>query len=84
MQPARIRLHIDRLVLHGIDPREKAAFASALQAELSTALAEGVPAVSRYVTRLDLGAVKWEGRPANQPGPLGAAIGQALYRGLPR
>jgi hypothetical protein len=42
--PARIHLHVERLVLHGIDPRDGAAVGAALRQELSRLLAEqGVP-----------------------------------------
>jgi hypothetical protein len=42
--PARIILHVERLVLHGIDPRDRAAIGAAVRQELSRLLAEqGVP-----------------------------------------
>ena len=70
----RIVLHIDRLVLRGVDPADAQAVRSALQAELGTLLAAAGPHTPWHT-----GAVRL--RPPAVPLPAGAdarALGRAV------
>ena len=77
MSDGRVALHIDRLVLRGIDPSDQRALADGLKTELTRVLAEtglrGAMAKSRRSPVLRLGRV------AMQPGVAGA---RALGRGV--
>ena len=78
--PSRILLHVERLVLHGIDPRDRAAIGAAVRQELTRLLTEqGVPSGWR-----DAGPVQGERLAAQLPSAAApaspAATGTAVAR----
>ena len=81
MSRRRIRLHIDQIVLHGVDPGNKPAFARALRTELGRLL--GSTAASdlnrrRAVSRIDAGKVQVKAKSAN----LARKVAGAVYTGV--
>lgn len=77
-------VHIDRLVLHGVDPRDRRAMAAALQQALSETLAQqpdlGPLAGRGHVADLKVPPIQVEAGAA--PAGLGAAIGRGIGKEL--
>jgi hypothetical protein len=73
-----IRIHIQELVLHGVDPRDRHAIGDAVQNELREALAAQQLDVrdGRAIDRLDAGTLHT--RPGARMHGIGARIGGAL------
>jgi hypothetical protein len=73
-----IRIHIQELVLHGVDPRDRHAIGDAVQNELRDALASRQLDLrdARAIDRLDAGTLRTQ-RGARMRG-LGTQIGGAL------
>ncbi|MEA2490141.1 MAG: hypothetical protein QOH21_1933 [Acidobacteriota bacterium] len=84
MKRRPVRIHIQELVLHGIDPRERHAIGDAVQAELRAALAAQRldPREGRAIERVDGGTVRV--RPRTHMRGLGAQIAGALRGALRR
>ncbi|HKG23555.1 MAG TPA: hypothetical protein VKC34_16765 [Blastocatellia bacterium] len=84
MNPSRLELEIEELVLHGFASSDRHRVAGAMQEELSRLFVEqGVPpALSRAgsIERLDAGA--FEVKPRATPEAAGAEIARAIYGGL--
>jgi hypothetical protein len=80
--PAHVHLHIDRLVLHGVAPGDRAAVLGALQAEITRQLqAPGVAA--RLAGLPSVPALRPAPRAASVGGEaLGRAAATQLVRGL--
>lgn len=80
MKPRSVRVEIDELVLHGVDPRQRYRIADALQAELSRLLAATTPeaAPRAAVARVDAGSF------AVAAAADAASIGQGAARALHR
>ena len=77
-----IDLHIEELVLHGFDPRDRHAIADAVQQELTRLVAErGLSAVNgpAEVARLDGGTIELN---ATRGSVAGAPIAQAVHSTL--
>lgn len=75
-----IELHIEELVLHGFDPRDRHAIADAVQSELTRLVGErGLHAQSIEAPRLDAGTIELNGTRG-----AGAPIAQALHSTLVR
>ncbi len=80
-EPRRITVTVDRLVLHGVDPRDRAAVARALEASLSTALSDaGLPGVAA-INAAGLTA-RIPNPPARGPAALGRAAGKAVHAAI--
>jgi hypothetical protein len=78
-----VDLQIDRLVLDGFQPLDRAALAHALEAELARLIGvQGLPPqlASPGAARLDGGS--FELPPGASPAELGQSIAHGLYRGL--
>ncbi len=84
-QPA-VELHIEELVLHGFEPRDRYRIGEAVQHELTRLIAQmGAPGwLSRggEVERLDGGA--FETSPDSGAKTIGAQVARAVYTGLAR
>lgn len=52
-----VTIHIEELVLHGFDPRDRHAVAGALSAQLATLFADRAPAQDEQIDRLDAGSI---------------------------
>jgi hypothetical protein len=82
--PKSVELHIEELVLHGFEPRDRHRIAEALQQELTRLFTDGgVPASfgeHREISRVDAGAFNVE--PAESVERTGIQIGEAIYGGL--
>ena len=76
----RIVVHIDRLVLRGVDHVDPAALQAALQAELRTQL--GVGDVARQLTPHDGAAVLHVAPDRLRPGTAAAELGRAVAGGI--
>jgi len=78
MNPREIDVHIEKLVLHGFDPRSRWNVADVLESELRGLLvARGLPAAWRAnPERLDAGAIR-----LTNPSGAGRQIASAVYRG---
>jgi len=76
LTPAEIRLHVEEIVLHGVDPADRHAIGDAVRAELARLLAErgisGALANGGGAARLDGGAVHLA--PGASAGEVGAAV----------
>jgi hypothetical protein len=81
--PANIQIHIDELVLHGFDPRDRHAIGDAVQAELTRLMAVSPPDVTGRVDRAQIDAGRYES-PAEGSGAaaVGRAAAGALHRSL--
>jgi len=85
----RLNIHIDRLVLRGVDPLDKLVLANALKAELASVLGAPGSRASlsqssvnpRTIPSLRLGRVPFEPGQAGG-GALGAGIGRAIGKGI--
>lgn len=73
-----VRLHIDRLVLDGVDPRDARAVSEAVQAELTRLLTEAPPTRSAELGR---GVAQV---PHARGAALGASVAGAVHARLPR
>jgi hypothetical protein len=85
MSDRRLSIHIDRLVLRGIDPLDKQALASGLKAELARVLGE--PAARASLEQSRRIPVLKLGRMAMQPGQAGArqfggGVARAIGKGM--
>jgi hypothetical protein len=82
MKPRHIEIHVEEMVLHGVDPSDRHAVGDAVVAELTRLIAEGGLPDTMQVDAAGLrGAV--EGSPASGAA-LGVAVARATYRGAPR
>lgn len=52
-RPSRIEVHIEELVLHGFDPRDRLSIGDAVQSELSRLFAEGDMTLPRRDVHID-------------------------------
>ena len=79
-------VHIDRIVLVGINPRDRAAVSAAVESEMTRLFTEGDrtgdPSASATTERLDAGVFRHSA--AARDGELGAKIGSAVYQGITR
>jgi hypothetical protein len=74
-------VHIDRVVLRGIDPLDQRAFSNALQAELARVLAQ--PQTRAAIARSSATPVLRLGRMTMRPGQAGArALGNGVARAI--
>lgn len=85
MSDGRVNLHIDRLVLRGIDPMDKHALADGLKMELARVLAD--PATRAALSQSRRTPVLRLGRMAMQPGmagarTLGGSVAKAIGKGM--
>ena len=81
--PFDLELHVDELVLEGVDPADREAVAAAMRAELASLLARGglLPSLLRGgALRLEGGDVTVE--PGLAPAALGARIARAVHAGM--
>jgi hypothetical protein len=80
----KVRLHIDRLVLEGLDMpyRSRAALRAAVEREIACLITDGglAPTLARGGALPSLGVPQIEA--AGTPAQLGAAIAGAVYGGL--
>lgn len=83
-----VRLHIDRLVLDGLAlaPADRAHFVAALESELARLVADGgiSPALAHGIAMPSLRAPEVTFAPDAKPSQMGAAVADALYRGVGR
>jgi hypothetical protein len=90
MTAPRIELHIEELVLHGFERRDRHAIADAFERELSRLFSEQLagqglsPALAHNAGQesLDAGAIHLA--PHTKPASIGAQLAQAVYGGLNR
>lgn len=77
-----VRLHIDRLVVHGLEVRDRAALGAAVRAELGRLLAEREWSGARSFAaeRVETAAIR--PAPGAQESSLGAQIAAAALGGL--
>lgn len=76
MEPVRLRVFVDELVLHGVEARDAPAYAAAMQQELGRALAQrGLPAGLTENVRMPSMTVA-------APSSGAAQIGRAIAGGL--
>jgi hypothetical protein len=85
MSDSRVTLHIDRLVLRGIDPLDQRALADGLKKELARVLAQ--PAARADLQQSRRTPLLRLGRIAMQPGlagarSLGVDVARAIGKGL--
>ena len=81
-----VHVHIDRLVLIGVDVRDREALDTAVRGEMARLFAERgwaePPQAGASVERLDAGVLPLDR--STRESTLGAGIGAALHRGLTR
>jgi hypothetical protein len=86
VKPRSIQVHIERLVLEGVAPGDRAGIAASVQQELTRLFAQhGVPGpLSRGIALpgIDAGAFRVAHR--SRPSALGGGVARALYGGLKR
>jgi len=81
VNPRRIEVIIDEVVLHGFEQHHSQAIATGLRTELATALAGWRPAAGADIDRLDSGSVRHPAAVA--PHALGQAVGRHIAHVLP-
>jgi len=85
-RPPDIRVHIDRIVLIGVDPRDREALGAAVEGEMTRLFTERgwprAPEASGDAERLDAGQFRHSD--ASRVGELGAQIGASVHGGLTR
>jgi hypothetical protein len=85
MNPRKIRLHIQQLVLHDIAPGDRGRIADAFQTELHRLLTEqGLPASVMNGANLDVINAGEYRTPTPSAHGVGTSIARALYGGLKR
>lgn len=86
VKPARIRVQIDELVLHGFSPLDGRRIADAVQAELTRLLAgEGLPpSLMRQAVVEFIDAGEFRMPTSANPNGIGNGLAAGLYRGLKR
>jgi hypothetical protein len=81
-----VHVHIDRLVLIGVDVRDRSALDAAVRGEMTRLFAERAwdepPYAGASVERLDAGVVSLDR--GTRDDALGVEIGAAVHRGLTR
>jgi hypothetical protein len=83
MSGPRLTLHIDRLVLRGIDPTDRQAFASGMKCELARVLAD--PQLRAAITKSRRTPVMRLGKLQMEPGQAGARkLGTGVARAIGR
>jgi hypothetical protein len=86
MNPKRIELNIDELVLHGFPYKDRLHIGRAVERELSRMISrQGMPPKgmeAREVHRMDGGAFQVTSNA--KPKAIGTQVAQAVYRGLNR
>lgn len=84
MEPAKINLQIDELILHGFPVSDRHLISAAIQQELAKLFAErGVPrSLSQGGTIHQLDGGKFEMPAGTRADAMGAQIAQAIYGGL--
>ena len=77
-----VTLHIEQLVLHGFDPRDRHAIGDALRAELATLFNDSQPpSQSASHDRVDGGSIEVDSvRSANAPKQIANAIHHGVTR----
>ena len=84
MKSARIKLHIEELVLHGFAPGDRYRIAERLQQELGELLSAGeLPRSlheSRDVPQIDAGAFPFQ--PGSRAESVGTQVAEAVYGAL--
>ncbi len=74
-----IQLHIERLILNGLDLRHQERFTAALEHELTALLAEGkLPPWVLRSGRLDLEHTRFEAAPGADPETAGAGLARSI------
>ena len=79
-----VTIHIDQLVLHGFDPRDRHAIGDAVREELAalTVRAEALPSENASIERLDAGSVSIESvRSPHAPRVIAGAVHRELKEG---
>lgn len=86
MRPARIELHIEELVLHGVAPGDRYRVAEAIEGELARLFQEqGIPpGLTGGGSGASLDGGSFGVAPGAGPRRTGAQAGRAIYRGLSR
>jgi hypothetical protein len=81
-----VELHIEELVLHDVDPRDRWQVADAVQRELTRLLAAGplAPALGRSSARPEVDAGSFAAPPGRDARTLGAGIARAVHAGIVR
>lgn len=84
--PPTVEIHIDRLVLHGFEGKDRHRVGEALERELARLFEkEGMPpALHRGGGVPHPGTGSFEMRPDAGSGLIGARVARAVYRGLNR
>jgi hypothetical protein len=82
----QVSVHIDRILLVGINPRDRAAVSAAVESEMTRLFTErewtDQPSASATTEKLDAGVLRHSD--VTRDGELGAKIGSAVYRGITR
>jgi hypothetical protein len=85
MSSRRIELHVEELVLHGVNPSDGQAVGEAVRAELSRLLTEqGLPAALLADSGVEVLRTEFTSAPGARGATLGSGVARAVYRGLPR
>ncbi len=79
--PAKIRVEIDEVVLHGFDPRDRHSIGDAVQSELARLLTAAAPDLAAAGDRQRIDAGRFDAAGAG-PAAIGRGAAGALYRSL--
>jgi hypothetical protein len=84
MRRMQVHLHIERLVLEGVDAGDRAALSAAIEAELAKLLrrpgAIEALGAARQIDRTDGGSFRTAGEAGVEA--MGASLARAIHRGL--
>jgi hypothetical protein len=86
MKPAAVDLHIEELVLHGFEPRDRYSIGDAVERELTRLFAEQLmpPSLAATVERPHVDAGDVRVAPDSKPQHVGAQVANAIFGGLAR
>lgn len=82
MRPANIELHVEELVLHGFDPRDRHRIGQTAEQELGRLFAERGAPLARSGELADLDGGSFEVRPGSGAEAIGVQVARAVYGGL--
>jgi hypothetical protein len=78
-----VELHIEELLLHGFNPRDRFAIGDTVEHELTRLIGNGgLAGIASEITVERLDGGKFKAAPGMKPGAVGKQIAQTLYRGI--
>jgi hypothetical protein len=78
-----VELHIEELLLHGFNPRDRFAISDTVEHELTRLIGSGgLAGIASEITVERLDGGRFKAAPGMKPGAVGKQIAQTVYRGI--